>query len=368
MNIQFTLRKEGIEIIQELDTLRKISIAHKITTILCSAFPEHGFSANDLFIEICNLKMYSAKFQDNSIGAKYFYKNKSIYFNANFHLDELDMFALHECIHYLQEIYDIKGNLAQFGLYQLSEGCGMGLNEAAVQLMTCEALKKQSEQVKYYNLNLSTISPTYYPLECAILQQVCYFTGTYPLYHSTLNGDAIFKNTFMALSDNKTFYYLQENLDKMLFLEEELGYCTSLLAHYENNIGKIRKLNITIEKYKQEITKLFLSTQNRIISYCFSKEFHEIKTLEEIAQFKSRLYNFRNLIASNDSYTFYNEFYCQAMEKLEEKKKQIENNPLPIMQNEFTKDITVVSNAKGAFSFLRRIIYRLGIARRKEML
>lgn len=246
--------------------------------------------------------------------------------------------------------------------------CGMGLNEAAVQLMTCESLNQQSEEVKYYNLSLQTVSPTYYPLECAILKQICYFTGTYPLYHSTLHGDNIFKNTFIALADNKTFNKIQENLDKMLLLENELEYYTSLLAHYENNIGKIKRLNITIEKYKQEISQLFLATQNRIISYCFSKEFHEIKTLEAINTFQSRLYNFRNLIASNDSYTFYNEFYCKAMEELEKKKQQIEDAPVTMLQNEFTKDITVVSNTKGAIALLKRIIYRLGISRRKEML
>lgn len=119
MNIKSTLRKEGIEIVQQLDTLRKNSIANKITTTLCSTFPEHGFSSNELFIEICNLNMFLAHFQDNLVGAKYFYKTKSIYFNINFDLDEVDMFALHECIHYLQESYDAKGNLSRLGLYQL---------------------------------------------------------------------------------------------------------------------------------------------------------------------------------------------------------------------------------------------------------
>lgn len=120
MSIQSTLRKEGIEVIQELDTLRVNSIANKITNALCSTFPEHGLSSNDLFIEICNLNMYLAHFEDNSIGAKYFYKNKSIYFNANFDLDNIDMFSFHECLHYLQEAYDAKGNLSRLGLYQLS--------------------------------------------------------------------------------------------------------------------------------------------------------------------------------------------------------------------------------------------------------
>ena len=57
-----------------------------------------------------------------------------------------------------------------------------------------------------------------------------------------------------------------------------------------------------------------------------------------------------------------------TMEELEKKKQQIEDAPVTMLQNEFTKDITVVSNTKGAIALLKRIIYRLGISRRKEML
>lgn len=127
MSIQSTLRKEGIDVIQELDTLRVNSIANKIANTLCSTFPEHGFSSHDLFIEICNLNMYLAHFKDNSIGAKYFYKNKSIYFNANFDLENINMFSFHECIHYLQEVYHTNGKLSRLGLYELSRKLRNGI-------------------------------------------------------------------------------------------------------------------------------------------------------------------------------------------------------------------------------------------------
>ena len=60
------------------------------------------------------------------------------------------------------------------------------------------------DNVKYYNMELSTESPDYYPLQTALLNEMIYFTGTYPLYHSTLYSNDIFKNTFIAKSSSKT--------------------------------------------------------------------------------------------------------------------------------------------------------------------
>ena len=56
------------------------------------------------------------------------------------------------------------------------------------------------------------------------------------------------------------------------------------------------------------------------------------------------------------------------MEELEKKKRQIEQSSIDVLQKEFTKDITLLSNTKGAFSLFRRIIYRLGVFKRKELL
>ena len=42
--------------------------------------------------------------------ANYFYKNSSIYFKEGVPLEELEKFAIHEFIHYIQEVKDQKGN------------------------------------------------------------------------------------------------------------------------------------------------------------------------------------------------------------------------------------------------------------------
>ena len=366
MSIESTLRKEGIEVIKELDTLRVNSIAQRITNRLCSAFPEHCFSREDLFASFARLHMFHAKMTDSLCGAKYFYKNNSIYFNIDYSLSQVDVFALHECIHYLQEVKNENGNLIRLGLYDFTCDNGIALNEAAVQLMTSEALGENVQEANYYNLQLATPSPDYYPLECAIVRQMSYFTGTYPLYYSTLHGNDVFKNTFITIAGEKAFYLIENNLDKMMQLESELSCYSELLRNYNGSNRKIKKLKYLIERTKKEISNLFLSCQNTIISFCFSKELKNIRNLENVIELKNKLYKFKDYIATNDSYSFYNNFYCNMMESLEEKRKYIEEHGPYDFKEVLTSDITVVSNARKSISLLRRMLYRFGLLGQRD--
>lgn len=115
MSIEKVLKKEGIEIIKPLDTLAINNLAKNIASKLSSSFPNLKLNSNELFIKISRLNMYFAKLP-NGISAKYFYKNKSIYFDHNLDLSNLTDVAIHECIHYLQEKIDEKGNILKLGL------------------------------------------------------------------------------------------------------------------------------------------------------------------------------------------------------------------------------------------------------------
>ena len=139
MGTNSRLKKEGIEIVEQLDTLKVNTIAINIASKLCLAFPEHNLSKSDLFTSISRLNMFIAKMPSDSSGAKYFYKNNSIYFNQETDLDEMAKLAMHECIHFIQELKDSNNNLIKMGLYNCSFNTGLGINEAAVQLMASEA-------------------------------------------------------------------------------------------------------------------------------------------------------------------------------------------------------------------------------------
>lgn len=351
MSTNSRLKKEGIEILEQLDTLKVNTIAISIASKLCLAFPEHNLNKSELFTSLSRINMYVAKMPEDFSGAKYFYKNNSIYFNEGIDLEEMAKLAMHECIHFIQELKDENNNLIKMGLYNCSFNSGLGINEAAVQLMASEANMCVSTSETYYNVSLNTISPNYYPLECALVNQMAYFTGTYPLFHSTLNSNDVFKNTFILKSNKKAYNAIVKNLDLLLNYENDLNYFASELQ-YANKLNEIKLLNKLILAKKNAITAIFFKTQNLIIESCFVSEFNNIRNLADVKEYKNKLYNFKNVMGSNQDYTFYNEFYCKIMESLETKKEQIERfgeiNLLETPEN----SLVLVDNTKHALSFI----------------
>ena len=351
MGTNSRLKKEGIEIVEQLDTLKVNTIAINIASKLCLAFPEPNLSKSDLFTSISRLNMFIAKMPSDSSGAKYFYKNNSIYFNQETDLDEMAKLAMHECIHFIQELKDSNNNLIKMGLYNCSFNTGLGINEAAVQLMASEANMCSSTSETYYNVSLNTISPNYYPLECALVNQMAYFTGTYPLFHSTLNSNDVFKNTFILNSNKRAYNAIVKNLDLLLAYENDLNYFANELQ-YANKVNEIKLLNKLVVSKKNAITSIFFKTQNLIIESCFISEFNNIRSLNDIKDFKKKLYNFKNIMGSNESYTFYNEFYRKIMENLEAKKEQIETFGEISLFEPSENSLVLVDNTKHALSFI----------------
>ena len=352
------LKKEGIEIIEQLDTLKVNTIANNIASKLCNAFPEHNLNKSVLFESLARLNMYVAKMPADSSGAKYSYKDSSIFFNETSDIDEMSALAVHECIHCIQELRDNKNNIIKLGLYTPSSNSGLAINEASVQLMASEANKMDIQTETYYGITLNTISPNYYPLQCALLNQISYFTGTYPLYHSTLNSNDVFKNTLTLKTDKKAYSVILKNFDKLLALENNLNYYASELQ-YTDKLSSIRLLNKLINETKEDIKSLFFMTQNLILHKCFKNEFNSIRNLEDIKTFNSKLYNYKNLIGFADEYTYYNEFYRNMMEVIEEKKSYIEKYGEINLFESINTGLMLVDNTKNAFSFINTFINKL---------
>ena len=66
MSIETDLKKDGIEVIEPLDTLKINSIAKNIAQKICETFPDYGFNQNDLFIKLSRLNMYKAKMPERN--------------------------------------------------------------------------------------------------------------------------------------------------------------------------------------------------------------------------------------------------------------------------------------------------------------
>lgn len=327
MSIESDLKKDGIEVIKKLDTLKVNSIARNVSKKLCETFSDFNLNQNDLFIKLSRLNMYIANMPEGMAEANYFYKNSSIYFNSHISIENLEDFAIHECIHYLQEIKDNKNYLLRMGLCDYTEFkiYGLGLNEAAVQLMSSKVLGMPNEFVKYFNISFETNSPSYYPLQCCLVSQLAYITGENILFESTLNSNNNFKDTFISLTSYNTFMEIQNAIDLILFKEEEIIKINNKIMQIDDRNKKVDNLINKINKLKSEIANTFISTQNLIISSFFDKEFKKITTLEEIEKYRSKLYNFKDYLGSTEGYTYFNEYYVNKMMELESKMNQMEN-------------------------------------------
>lgn len=352
MSIKSLLKNEGINIVRELNTVEVKTIAKDIAIKLCLAFPEHNLSRSDLCTAFSNLKMYLANLPKDFSGAKYILENNSIYFNSALPFEEIPNTAMHECIHFIQH-YNSNSSL---GL--CSPLKGLAMNEAAVQLMASEANMHETVNVKYFGIDFNTNSPDYYPLECILLNQITYFTGTYPLYSSVLFSNDIFKNTFITKFNKKLYYFVVKKLDALLNLENELNYYIEELS-YASSEKDINNLNKLINYKKEKITTLFFQSQNHIMKTCFNVEFNKLKTLDDIHEFKNKLYNYKNVIGTNNNYSFYNDFYCSMMNIIETKKEYIkEHGPLTLPSEESTA-LMIIDTKKNKLAFAKTFFRKL---------
>ena len=360
MSINSTLKNEGIRILGKLNTLEINKIAANISEKIAQAFPEHKINQKDLFISIARLDMYIAEMPNDMAMAKYFYKNNSIYFSKDMDLNDLHTLALHECLHFIQELKNKHGKLLRLGLYNMNGG--MALNEAAVQHMASIASCSPMDTVKYYNMELSTESPDFYPLQTALLNEMIYFTGTYPLYHSTLYSDDIFKNTFIAKTSAKTYYQIEKNFDLILQYEELLSKATynlSICSENIKSINKVKNLNIKIANLKRIIFEKTLETQNIIMYNCFNNELNLVKTLEDANIFQSKLLNFRHVIINTNNYNYYNDFCVDMLSKLEEKKEFILKYGNILTMDSITMELANVEKNTYGFQFFKKLFDKL---------
>ena len=327
MSIQKDLKKEGIEIITKLDSLISNDICKSVCRRIIETFPNYDLSQEDIYNKLKEITMYRAKMSSGMAEANYYYKDSSIYFNDNIEYSDLEEFAIHECIHHLQKIQDENGSLLKLGLcnYNNLKPTALALNEAAVQYTSCIVIGIEPDYEKYYGISLITPSPSYYPIECSLLNQLIYFTGNDVLFKSTLFSTDDFKNKIIEMTSENTYKKIVNGFDKILKNEEKIILLNNKKFEYEDGNSKIDSINCKIESLKNKIATNFTKTQNTIIKNFFEYEFSNISNLEELEHFRHKLSKFSELIGITPGYTFFDDFYIETMNKLEHKCNILEN-------------------------------------------
>ncbi len=327
MSIESDLRKDGIRVVDVLDTMSVNRIAHSIASKLCDTFPELCFNEADLFAKLSRLNMYRATMPEGMAEANYFYKNTSIYFNEKIAFEDLEEFAIHECIHYIQEIKDKRGNLVRMGLCNFDNFTivGMGLNEAAVQYITSKVIGIEKDYVKYFGVSFRTISPSYYPLECNLIEQMVYITGENVLYDSAFTSNDKFRNAFINLTSEDTYNKVEYYIDQILELEENIIKLGNKFSSFDERNKKVEKIVTKTDSCKAKVAEYYEKAQNAIIKSYFDKAFKSIKNLEELDNYRKKLDHYGELIGRTDGYTFFDDYYTEKMSELEHKCNVLEN-------------------------------------------
>lgn len=344
MNTKSELKKQGIKIINRIDPLVVNSIAKNVARRIVESFPELNLSENDIFSKIAKLDMYKAQIPYGMAEASYFYKTQSIYFNEKIDYEDLEEFAIHECIHHLQEIIDGNGNLVYMGLSDYTTGnpIGVGINEAAVQYTSSFVIGIEAEYEKYYNITMLTPSPSYYPLECALLNELIHFTGKDALFKSTLFSNDSFENKILTFIPADVYLEIMNKFDSLLNLEENLAKINIKIDNLRDGSSKFKKLEQKINIQKEKITNMFLDIQNYIITQFFDRKFSSISNLQELEDFRHSLEEFSKIVATSDNYSFFDNYYKEMMNKLEHKCTILENGGIEtalcdVSQNRFQK-------------------------------
>ena len=101
MNIEKELQSDGIIVKEQISTETVLKITNSIAKKIVSTFPNFNLDAEEIFSKLFSLNMYKAQMPEGMAEANYCYKNSSIYFNLHISDEDLEEFAIHECLHFL---------------------------------------------------------------------------------------------------------------------------------------------------------------------------------------------------------------------------------------------------------------------------
>lgn len=315
------LEKYGIYNIQQVDTLTTNKFYAKLSKSLEKIFNTYSMESDNLFIKLSGINMFYSDFEEEHVKAKYIPDYKGIFIKPDMDIENLDSSVIHEAIHFLQSSFDEKDNLVSMGLIDGNKH--IALNEAATQLIASTSSNEKPSSVTYFDLYFSSPSPNYYPLETAILKQMLFFTGSFPLFHSGLLGNSIFQETFKTITSENVFNYISLELDNLVKYQDNLAklYQKKLKQNISNFRKKYLDKKITI--VKTNIQNTVLNLQDAIYQNCFNNLLNKIESLSDCEDIRAQISNFENILIQKENDFSFNNYVAFANSVIQEKEKQI---------------------------------------------
>ena len=327
MSVKPNHKLNGIRNAVEISAKDRHTISKKAIDLIYPVVSEFNISKEMLFNSLGKSNMYLADFEDMSMG-KYDYTTNSIYFSNELDITNLDSSVIHEILHFFQAELTENNFLVRMGLFEPSKlfksEKGLGLNEASVQYLSSIITKEVPDHVRYYELELVTPSSNYYPLETAIVRQMCFFTGTYPLFFSTLFSTDLFEKTFKTITSEDNYNYIEKKLTEIVHLQEKLSNIYSHIhTHNQAESKKISVLN-NITNLKNKLRETVLDVQKIIYTSVFANELDKVETVQDIVNIQTLISNFENYIISYENDYSFEQFKDKISVELNNKLALIE--------------------------------------------
>ena len=337
MSITKELKKVGIEPIRPLNFNEIYKISKKIIELFNSAFPNYEIRNDEILRKMFKSKMYFADISSSLGRASYFYKNSVIYIDKQVDIENLDEYVIHEIIHYLEEVKDIKGNLTQIGICKFKEFevTGFSMNEAAIQYVISKMLNRKEEKIEFFGLNVETISKNYYPLLTILIKQITHIIGEKTLLDCIMNIDNKIEEIINRYYGFEEYNHIQKKFDNILDIRQKL----KVAIEQENNIMK--------EQLAKKLKENFLELQKYLYTKYFNYYLEIVDDIKQIETIKKELEEYKSLIQTEAGIEEYNKYQEKMIESLERKSMTI--------YRKNTKNSLVVIHNNKIFNFFRHI-------------
>ena len=349
MNLQKKLQNIGIEQIAKINPEFVRLIAFNVTEALTNAFPAIYEQYNNILAQLINCNMYTAQITKPISKVNYIYENNSIYIDESIDLTTINEQIIHECIHYLQDSRNKNGKLNKIGLCNFGQFSvfGLGINEAIVQYISAKTVKNEVEIIEKYGVRLKTISPNYYPFLTSLIEQIAYLMGEDILVIGILYKGNKLEDELLNTFEANTKRIINQ-FDIIVDINNKLNT--------ETNQEKIKI-------YQEEITAMYIDTQNKIFSTFFEKTLPKLTTCQEVDYYMDKAVCYRNVMGVSTQERFlFGSFYDI---KLEELISKYEKKKMQICRKRDSNTLTVISDNK-IMKLIRKIIVYFSAQKDKQ--
>lgn len=340
MDLQKKLQKLGIEDIRKLDNESIRIIAINVTEALTKTFPFLYDEYNNILIKLLNCQMYVSKVTKPISRVNYIYENNSIYFDEELNLNRLTDQMIHECIHYLQDYRNLRGNLDKIGLCNFEDFSiyGLGLNEATVQYISSKAMGNSDSIIEKYGVRIKTVSPNYYPFLTNLIEQIVYLMGENILLKCTIMGNEEFEDLLLNTFEENTKKIIR-NFDEIVELNNKLNA--------EHDTYKIETL-------QQQMVDIYTETQNTIFKTYFEKICPRLTSIKEIDFYMEKAENYKSIMGVVLAERFMaDNFYDVEMQEIT---KRFDKRLYEISKEKSRNTLSIIRTGDKIMNFIRKIV------------